>query len=1140
MPSLFNPVDTVFLDYQIYLTDPVQVGKLQTEVQAGGVIGRVVLAPTEAAAAYGVPMQLPGVPFTAPGIRSDWFNTEKNYPTDQRSFIRERGGFWGLVLLYNRTTQYFWRGKIILGADPAVSAVIGQPIGAIATRRFVNGFEQFDAFESGGGNISDHMCRIASRTTQGWGLLIDNEVQEAVHAGNEFAGGGSPLEGWDRFYMRIIRRPTARTRIWKTTGTVTADGGQLHITPSGQLVVGNADNTGLVAELFVSSVLALNVWFKVDVIWRYNNGAGGQRFEVWLNGALLADVTTSIPINTGMGRNQLCASTNLGHGTAAAGLCIHFDDWIGSEIPTSAGSHIYTGHDWNHGSHVALVLPKVFAATHSVNWSNDYRVGRQRGPSGVQQATSSSTTALARYAVVADADLEVDQEPDAMGIAAFTVTMGGTRGSTSGQIGYKLPLGGVVMANVVESAGFTLTNAMYRPAGVTTPLRPIAGLELYRDKGNDANASTTIMLGAHVEMLGYFGPEDKVAQVGDTADATAATPVESSRGSHNGPYPRSVYAKSDLPQVATVVIQGGTYAGNGTFQDLTFRTPVHLLFVRPTSGTQSWLLVCSSYNGPHFGAQVGSYWGFSVEAVLEKLTPAVVNDQESQVKVRITGAAQEYNAPATTYQYIAFCDPGIRFLECGGLKAKNFTVATATAMQNTGFLPEFGLVQQERAGNTTTSGLWFKGLGHAADAASPAAAAENVSALTFAAGLITGRSGFSASSSLGHAAYAMFRRNDGSGDPNLTSVLWLATYTGDGTASRSISFPTSGKRPLFAIVVPHNAGGTFQRDPSHTGTTSLQFPSVANAATGITGGGIDSISVGSALNVNAVVYDVLVFPGSATAGNNGWSINGEFVPVEPAAIGYGIAPWADFPPDPDAIPDEPDPDPEPGGDSTDFGDQCVDASTAIINRALSFIGSGKRVTAIVTEQTQEAACARTHYSEDLNMALRAYPWPFATRYAKLVLVAGTATVPVNGDWQYAYRAPANMKYARRIINTDLGEDGRQFDPDPPKFRVGSDATGILIYSNEGWLNLGATPTIVSVELEYTIRPTCAASSGDDLFRTALTWLHAASLCGELTRDGKRQIFCMQMFAAAIEAARVVTHNESQAPTDGDADWITGR
>jgi hypothetical protein len=106
---------------------------------------------------------------------------------------------------------------------------------------------------------------------------------------------------------------------------------------------------------------------------------------------------------------------------------------------------------------------------------------------------------------------------------------------------------------------------------------------------------------------------------------------------------------------------------------------------------------------------------------------------------------------------------------------------------------------------------------------------------------------------------------------------------------------------------------------------------------------------------------------------------------------------------------------------------------------------------------------------------------------------------------------------------------RGWDPAPIEFRVGSDDGGGLIYSNQ-----------VDAELEYTIRPTCAASQGDALFRSALSWRHAFSLAPVLAKDKTVTANCWAMYSAQIATAETKAAGETQQPPGGDPDWITGR
>src|SRR5262245_61616667 len=270
----------------------------------------------------------------------------------------------------------------------------------------------------------------------------------------------------------------------------------------------------------------------------------------------------------------------------------------------------------------------------------------------------------------------------------------------------------------------------------------------------------------------------------------------------------------------------------------------------------------------------------------------------------------------------------MRFLVCDVLKGLVGSADRATPMIDSTFTPEVLFVQSDNHnGNTSIGKLFVKAPGHATATLQSTEAAELANALTIAAGLLTSKSALhTQDTGCEQLAYAAFRRNDNSADPGVPRVLQLATWTGDGSASRTITFgPPSGRRPMFAIVMAHNTASVF-RDPSHTGTQSTTMPGTINASTGITGGGIDSISVGSALNANGIIYDAIVFPGDTVAGGsaNGFSIPGEFYPVEPDYVPNPNGPYPDDITEPDGSP-PPGPTPEPppagGGDipPTDLG-----------------------------------------------------------------------------------------------------------------------------------------------------------------------------------------------------------------------------
>jgi len=250
----------------------------------------------------------------------------------------------------------------------------------------------------------------------------------------------------------------------------------------------------------------------------------------------------------------------------------------------------------------------------------------------------------------------------------------------------------------------------------------------------------------------------------------------------------------------------------------------------------------------------------------------------------------------------------------------------------------------------------------------------------------------------------------------------------------------------------------------------------------------------------------------------------------------------------------------------------------LLNLSLFKIGVSKTVTSLA-EASRQAYTGALVYDHRLRMLLRLFPWPFATKYATpLTLVAGPAwdedavvqewdaaatykigdvvdsggtfyycilghtnQVPpnstywdteapdeVNGDWLYAYRWPTDCLFARRIVPDLAAGMGRQFNADPPPFRVGFDVNGLLIYSNQR-----------EAELEYTAND-CDALWADDLFIDAFTWHLAAALAPSLSKNGLTTKDCLQFFLVAVQLARTTALNEGQQEKDGDPDWIANR
>lgn len=212
---------------------------------------------------------------------------------------------------------------------------------------------------------------------------------------------------------------------------------------------------------------------------------------------------------------------------------------------------------------------------------------------------------------------------------------------------------------------------------------------------------------------------------------------------------------------------------------------------------------------------------------------------------------------------------------------------------------------------------------------------------------------------------------------------------------------------------------------------------------------------------------------------------------------------------------------------------CHTATLAVANRALSHIGESKAVTSLKAvadggDATVAGVSLRLHLPTAIESILTDYTWPFATRYADLDVVGGTTTTAVNSDWQYSYRAPDRMLRVIRIVKPG---QKRAYDSTPPAFKLGQDAVGTLIFTDEP-----------DAELEYVIRPTCPALQGGVHFREALSWYTAALLVPTIGKNEKTQADCYQM-AGMYFARATGTEANQEEPQDRNQngpDWITGR
>ena len=835
--------------YLIQLSDTALAQQYQTTYPTG-----FVGAPAAAAATFGAPIggQTPGGALTPPAITIPYFGYNFTPYVAAATFSTPE----------NPSQTFFWVGYFLYaGTVPAA----GQPPAVTGTRRFIVGFETNNIGEGGSGGVV-RSARAASRTPDGFGYAYrSNNNDSTLHS----LPTPYPDSSSERFYICLRTLPAGgNDMVWSVQGSIEGAGPTIHldVNPAGQLLLYNQGNAGAPGTLLFTTVaLALNTWTRVDVRWAYvplgtpATPIPAGTIALAINGVSLGSVGA---VTYGVGViGQKHQSSSIGNLLASShGLEADLDDWVNADTLNLAT-----------GSHISLLHPNGFAPSHSSSWVGDFR---QLLPNPAKDAAAAD--ALITSTPSAVCAVTTDYTPVQSGCAAFLVSCYLNAGTGTGQLSLSLD-GSATVASVSLNATSWVT--MFVPLGATKRYGAV-NLALTKDSG--AGATKVNALVATMESIGAWGPED----------VPGALPLV---GIHDAPYPGVVGSQSAVQTYSPVTLQSGVYTGNAAGQDLLTGAPVHWFWVRPlasdTGGTWWWSTCVAA------AARLDSLLK-PVRMVLAKLFGMGGS-------LSLAGSDAQSNGAGVSYQWISVSDPGHRYVLNGAFQHDAGVAAASNPLQDASFTPEALFATVEDHGTSATK-HWFKGIGHTTDTASKLDGAVTSGVASLAAGAITSKTPIHIASTL-QVAYSAWRRTDAAA---YTGVFDLVTYTGDGTGTRNIPCVLKGNSPLFAIVTPHN-GGSYFRDPSHLTTHSSQMAGT-DSTTGIVGGDLNIVTVGSTLNANAIVYDLFVIPGIPNAG--GWSPNpvGPWNPVPPYPPGVTI-PSPSPAPSPTPTPPTPQPQPPGGG-----------------------------------------------------------------------------------------------------------------------------------------------------------------------------------------------------------------------------------
>jgi hypothetical protein len=860
-----------YMNYIIYFQDPAQYNFAKSV--AGGNL--LELAPRAAATMFGIPFPYPsgnvdlipaGISFIFPFVPGSQYG----FPGPTGIFVDDtvdfqilpgQAGVPASTWPAGPNGRMVWSGNIVMSAG--AGAAIDPPPTSIARRRWCMGFE-WSLIHEGSGVAEVSNCTYdASRAIGCKGLAVRGDNFNSATSVTLVAlrvGLLTPVS-WERVYFRARRTPTVNdVGFWRCHGTVSnAVGFGLKYTTTGDVRGFNINNIFTEFDAGLVFTPVIDDWNRLDIFVRFGTAGTTAHGEVriYLNGQPIYSFTDST--NVGLSGAPNHDNTQVGKWTTGSSPECEYDidDWINSDLPSNVNpstlgfTDTNFGLDWILGSHVRGHYSESASLT---NWTPNAFASLNQGVNPVQKLTSeiASTTSGATMEGLTDVlpQNKLDSIANVLGAVAATVAIyARNSGATDGKLGYKLAGGAAVLTTIDQFVGDGIQLVAYQPTGMIIP-DEIWPFSVVHTKSTDGNTDTVTDLVCVVEYLGVWGPED---------NPLFELPVSRLGFLHNCQYSNTQWGYMGSEPEAPVYARGGTYVGNGTSQTISLPAPCHFLMIRKVTGGGEGLW--------WFGTSEGATRGTSKNVIpnIRVWSDFVTGN----FQFTVTGNDIEVNQNAQSYQYIAFCDPGMRF-NISGVFNHGSTSASpkANPLLNTLFSPEAGFFQFNQIATIGgTVGLHYKGpLIEGSKASAMDGGAQLANAGTFSQGFFNSESGLHGFSA--NYVYSLWKSSDGGGSGG--TMVQICSYTGNGVNPRDIPLtPTSGRFPLFVMVVPDAAAQGFYRDPSHTGVNSSFIANTGLSATAIVAVAIDQITVQSSLNANGVEYSVFALVGDTLGMNNG-------------------------------------------------------------------------------------------------------------------------------------------------------------------------------------------------------------------------------------------------------------------------------
>lgn len=208
------------------------------------------------------------------------------------------------------------------------------------------------------------------------------------------------------------------------------------------------------------------------------------------------------------------------------------------------------------------------------------------------------------------------------------------------------------------------------------------------------------------------------------------------------------------------------------------------------------------------------------------------------------------------------------------------------------------------------------------------------------------------------------------------------------------------------------------------------------------------------------------------------------------------------------------------------------SAVQICNYALARIGSTQTITSL-DDGSNEAAQCNIFYDACRQELLRAFSWPWASRYIKLTQVSENG-VQANPEWGVSYRYPTDCLFIVRLIQYTQQStttppqttgpvvqvpvycpDRSDTNPYPLPYSIGQDDDGLLVLT-----------TMPEVWCKYTQDVTDPMRFSMD-FAMLLAWRLAMELSYGLAISDSRREMAIKMYNDGLMRVRANSYNESQ-------------